>query len=189
MGKQGFVRSIPKTKRPALLQTAVTLLLHAGFAGRMAHMGSAHLMGAILVLSKVVCATGTAPKRSAWYTIALLPPKQANCVPDMAAHTVAGRRSSRAQWRDAPPPLIVGASAGNTAAARVNVGLQAAAMGCTASQRPAPRTAAVASASTHQNGSHKQTNKQDHASNKVRHKLLQAHHQDVEKENRLERAR
>lgn len=59
MGKQGFVRSIPKTKRPALLQTAVTLLLHAGFAGRMAHMGSAHLMGAIPVLSKVVCATGT----------------------------------------------------------------------------------------------------------------------------------
>ena len=77
--EKDFVGSIPKTRRPDLLQAAATALLHEDFAARMVHGSSARLVAATKVLAKLLCARSMVPKRSACLTIARLPLLQGDC--------------------------------------------------------------------------------------------------------------
>lgn len=82
--RKDFVGSIPKTRRPDLLQAAATALLHEDFAARMVHGSSARLVAATKVLAKLLCARSMVPKRSACLTIARLPLLQGDCASDRA---------------------------------------------------------------------------------------------------------
>ena len=100
----GMVVAAPTCAR---LRAARRLLLHAAVAVGMVRMGGARLMDA--------------------------PPQQEKGS-SIAPHTAAGRRSSRAPWQAAPPPLNARVSVTDMAVAELerNAGSLAAATECTA---------------------------------------------------------
>ena len=69
---------------------------------------------------------------------------------NIAVNTAVERRTSRALWRAAPPPLIVRVSVASTAVVKLNAGLQNARLNQSASSTSARSMVGLASAHIHQ---------------------------------------